>query len=66
MSIVGIGNKEVIICVRHFPGRKKPCLVIERGNQGLVVGTFRNEQMTEEFEKAIIEIFGEAETFDEV
>lgn len=59
MSNLSIGNNEVHICIRHFPDRKKPSLVIERGNQGLVVANFRNEQMKEEFEKVLIEIFGE-------
>lgn len=31
--------------VRHFPDRKKPCLVFEKGNHGIVVATFRNEEM---------------------
>lgn len=59
MNSVGFGNKDVFIGVRHYPGRKKPCLVIERGNEGLVLGTFRNEKMTEEFEKALKELFSE-------
>ena len=57
MSSIGFGTKDVFIGVRHYPGRKKPCLVIERGNVGLVLGTFRNEEMTKEFENAIKEMF---------
>ena len=33
------------IVIRHFPDRKKPCLVLEQGNQGIVLGTFRNAEM---------------------
>ena len=33
------------IVIRHYPDRKKPCLVIEQGNQGIIIGTFRNEEM---------------------
>jgi hypothetical protein len=59
MVSIGFGTKDIFIGVRHYTDRKKPCLVIERGNTGLVLGTFRNEEMTEEFEKALIEVFGE-------
>jgi hypothetical protein len=33
------------IVIRHYPDRKKPCLVLEQGNQGIVLGTFRNAEM---------------------
>lgn len=33
------------IVIRHYPDRKKPCLVLEQGNQGIVLGTFRNVEM---------------------
>ena len=32
------------LVIRHFPDRKKPCLVIEQGNQGIVLATFRNAE----------------------
>lgn len=57
MKSVGIANKDIFIGVRHYPDRKKPCLVIERGNEALVLGTFRNEQMVDEFEKALTKLF---------
>ena len=28
--------------IRHFPDRKKPCLVLEQGNKCIVIGTIRN------------------------
>lgn len=33
------------IVIRHFPDRKKPCLVLESGAQGIILATFRNEEM---------------------
>lgn len=55
---VGIQNNEIFVGAIHFPDRKKPCLIVERGNQALVLGSFRNEEMVEEFEKALKEILG--------
>lgn len=46
-------NNIVSITVRHFPDRLKPCLVIEQGNAGVVVGTFVNETCANAFVKAI-------------
>lgn len=28
----------MILAIRHFPDRKRPCIVLEEGNQGLVLG----------------------------
>ena len=33
------------IVIRHFPDRKKPCLMLEQGNQGIILATFRNADM---------------------
>ena len=33
------------IVIRHYPDRKKPCLVLEQGNQGIVLASFRNAEM---------------------
>ena len=33
------------IVIRHFSDRKKPCLMLEQGNQGIVLATFRNADM---------------------
>ena len=30
------------LAIRHFPDRKKPCLVLEQGNKCIVIGTIRN------------------------
>ena len=40
--------------IRHFLDRKKPCLVLEQGNQCIVIGTIRNA----ECEKLLREYFG--------
>lgn len=28
----------MILAIRHFPDRKRPCIVLEEGNQCLVIG----------------------------
>ena len=28
----------MILAIRHFPDRKRPCIILEEGNQGLVLG----------------------------
>lgn len=28
----------MILAIRHFPDRKRPCIVLEEGNQALVLG----------------------------
>lgn len=33
------------IVIRHYTDRKKPCLVLEQGNQGIVLASFRNVEM---------------------
>lgn len=32
-----------LLTIHHYPDRKKPCLVLQQGNQGWVIGTIRNE-----------------------
>ena len=58
MKQLGIEHNGVFIGSMHFPDRAKPCFVVERGNEALVLGTFRNEKMVEEFEKALKELLG--------
>lgn len=31
------------LVIQHYPDRQKPCLVLEQGNQGIILATFRNE-----------------------
>lgn len=35
---------QTFLTIRHFPDRKKPCLMLEQGNEGLVVGYIRNTE----------------------
>ena len=32
------------LAIRHFLDRKKPCLMLEQGNQGIVIATIRNAE----------------------
>lgn len=34
----------MILAIRHFPDRKKPCIVLEERNQGVVLGYLRNKK----------------------
>lgn len=43
------------LAIRHFPDRAKPCLMLEQGNQGIVIATIRNV----ECEKLLREYFGD-------
>ncbi len=44
------------LAIRHFHDRKKPCLVLEQGNQAIVIATIRNT----ECEKLLREYFSGA------
>lgn len=39
------------VVVRHYPDRKKPCLVIEQGNQEMVLAIFQNEECEEIYKR---------------
>ena len=41
------------ISIKHFPDRKKPCLVLEQGNRGLVLGYFRSDEMVKVLDLAM-------------
>lgn len=47
---------DTAFAIRHFPDRKKSCLVLEQGNQCIVIGTIRNA----ECESLLREFFGGA------
>ena len=40
-----------LLVIRHFPDRKKPCLVLEQGNKGIVIGTIRNTECEKLFKE---------------
>ena len=44
---------KLYLAVRHYQDRRKPCLVLECGNQGLVLATFRNEKMAKAWKRAL-------------
>ena len=59
------------ICVRKFPERKKPCLVLEQNNQSIVLAVFRNEEMLRLYYEALggrakLEILGEYRSIDDM
>lgn len=45
-EIKRISGKEMqmILVVRHFPDRKRPCIVLEEGNKSVVIGYLINEE----------------------
>lgn len=43
----------IYLAVRHFIGKKKPRLVLEVGNEGTVIATFRNEEAAEAWKRAL-------------
>ena len=53
---VGYENNGVFVGAMSFPDRKKPCLVVERGNVATVLGSFIDEERVEEFWKALEEL----------
>ena len=58
MGAVGSERNGVFIGAMNFPDRKKPCLVIERGNTCEVIGSFIDEERVEHFKKALREMMG--------
>ena len=50
------------LAIRHFPDRKKPCLMLEQGNRGIVIATIRNakcEKLLREFFSDSCGIYGD-------
>lgn len=42
----------MIIAIRHYPDRKRPCLVLEEGNQAVVLGYLTDKEREEWLRKA--------------
>lgn len=60
MAKLGISNNGIFIGAMSFPDRKKPCLVIEKGNEVIIIGTFNNVKCVDAFETALKKlIYGE-------
>lgn len=53
MAKIGIEHNGVFIGAMNFPDRKKPCFVVERGNQCVIIGTFSNAECVDCFERAL-------------
>lgn len=44
----------MILAIRHFPDRKRPCIVLEEGNQALVLGYLTNQKREKWLRMAIM------------
>jgi len=44
----------MILAIRHFPDRKKPCIVLEEGNQALVLGYLTDRKREKWLRKALM------------
>lgn len=42
----------MILAIRHFPDRKRPCIVLEENNQALVLGYLTDRKREEWLRKA--------------
>jgi hypothetical protein len=51
-------NKCTAVGAMTFPDRKRPALVIQRGNQGTVYGYFKSEASADLFMDALAELIG--------
>jgi hypothetical protein len=54
--MIGISRNGIIIGAVKYMDRKKPCLVIRKGNQDIIIGTFNNNHCVETFEQAITDL----------
>lgn len=61
MATIGLECHGVFIGAMDFPDRKKPCLVVERGNEIAIIGTFNNVNCVEFFGDAIKQLLGREE-----
>jgi len=44
----------MLIAIRHFPDRKRPCIVLEENNQALVLGYLTDQKREEWLRKAVM------------
>lgn len=44
----------MILAIRHFPDKKKPCIVLEENNQALVLGYLIDKKREEWLRKAVM------------
>jgi hypothetical protein len=63
MAKVGLEYGGVFIGAVSYPDRKKPCLVVQRGNEAVVIGTFSNVSSVQYFEDALKEMLGKVDVY---
>ena len=44
----------MILAIRHFPDKKRPCIVLEENNQALVLGYLTDRKREEWLRKAVM------------
>lgn len=44
----------MILAIRHFPDRKRPCIVLEEGNQAVVLGYLTDKKREKWLRKAVM------------
>lgn len=44
----------MLIAIRHFPDKKRPCIVLEENNQALVLGYLTNRKREKWLRKALM------------
>lgn len=44
----------MLLAIRHFPDKKKPCIVLEEGNQALVLGYLTDAKREKWLRKALM------------
>ena len=60
--MIGISRNGITIGAVKYMDRKKPCLVIRKGNQDIIIGTFNNNHCVETFEQAIKDLLQRSDT----
>ena len=63
MAKVGLEYGGVFIGAVSYSDRKKPCLVVQRGNEAVVIGTFSNVSSVQYFEDALREMLGKVDVY---
>lgn len=54
--MIGISHNGITIGAVKYTDRKKPCLVIRKGNQDHIIGHFINDYAVDAFDKALLEL----------
>lgn len=42
----------MVLAIRHFPDRKRPCITLEQGNEAIIIGTLTNAEREKALRKA--------------